>query len=178
MRAFIAREIAVIERQVAILQQQVAALTETPAEFLGYGACGSRVKNIQMFLNRNDFILATTGPGSTGQETTFFGPLTQKATQKFQSTYGIPASGIIDTRTHILIDSIDPNVLSEKTVEHCVTPKSVQKDTAEPKKDDDDKNSQDDEQSTSGNFFTNLIQKIFEFFRNLFQRDAYLNETE
>ena len=166
MQAFIAKEIAVIERQVAVLQQQIVALTKESADVFGCGSCGPHVENLQKFLNRNGFALAAIGSGSMGQETKFFGPLTLKALQKFQSAYGIPASGRVDTSTKILIESIEYNALGEITAESCVTQRTVQK-SAEEK---NDENSQSDDE-VSGNFFTNLIQKIFEFFRNLFQRD-------
>jgi len=45
------------------------------------------VKNLQQFLNANNFTIALTGPGSMGNETTFFGELTKEALIKFQETY-------------------------------------------------------------------------------------------
>ena len=169
MQALIAKEIINLERQLVALQQRVAALKEVSVDEFGCGACGSHVKNLQKFLNRNGFALAATGPGSAGQETKFFGPLTLRALQKFQSTYGIPVSGSVDTSTRTLIDSIAYNALGEMTVESCVKQRVIQKNKA-PKREEKSENPQDDGKSESGNFFITLIKKIFGFFRNLFQR--------
>jgi hypothetical protein len=46
-----------------------------------------QVKVLQMALNRLGFTVASTGPGSAGNETAVFGPLTQQAVMKFQNTY-------------------------------------------------------------------------------------------
>ena len=143
MRTFIAKEIADIERRITILQQQIVTLKGTPINEFGCGSCGSHVENLQKFLNKNDFTLTATGPGSEGQETKFFGPLTLKALQEFQSAYGIPASGRVDTSTRILIDSIENGALGEITAESCVIQKIVRKDIAPGKK--DFKNSQEDD---------------------------------
>lgn len=42
------------------------------------------VKELQKFLNKNGYILTLSGPGSPGQETEYFGTLTQLALVKFQ----------------------------------------------------------------------------------------------
>ncbi len=44
----------------------------------------SEVKELQKFLNRNGYILTLSGPGSPGQETEYFGTLTQLTLIKFQ----------------------------------------------------------------------------------------------
>lgn len=45
---------------------------------------GLEVKLLQQFLNARDFKLASTGPGSPGEETEYFGPRTQAALALFQ----------------------------------------------------------------------------------------------
>jgi hypothetical protein len=54
---------------------------------LGYGDKGEDVKRLQKFLNMNEYILGTNGPGAPSQETTFFGPKTRKAVTTFQEQF-------------------------------------------------------------------------------------------
>jgi hypothetical protein len=52
------------------------------------------VRDLQRFLNDNGFTIAQSGPGSPGNETNIYGPLTQQAVIKFQSQNNIsPAVG-------------------------------------------------------------------------------------
>lgn len=60
---------------------------------------GQDVKNLQKFLNSIGFIIAKSGAGSPGKETTFFGTLTYKALQKFQKLIGLPATGYFGPMT-------------------------------------------------------------------------------
>lgn len=61
---------------------------------LTLGMRGEDVKCLQKTLNKLDFVLAETGPGSPGQENTYFGGLKRDALSKFQSKKGIvPAVG-------------------------------------------------------------------------------------
>ncbi len=46
-----------------------------------------QVKELQKFLNNNGFVIASTGPGSPGNETTIFGDLTEIALKKFQEAH-------------------------------------------------------------------------------------------
>ncbi|MDE2172916.1 MAG: hypothetical protein KGJ33_03160, partial [Patescibacteria group bacterium] len=51
-------------------------------------------KNLQIFLNDHRFTVTQSGPGSIGNETTYYGPATIKALAKFQAANGIvPAIG-------------------------------------------------------------------------------------
>lgn len=61
---------------------------------LQVGMKGQDVLELQKFLNKLGFTITAKGPGSKGNETTQFGPLTKKALIKFQKQYGIkPAVG-------------------------------------------------------------------------------------
>lgn len=61
---------------------------------LTVGVSGDDVKALQVWLNANGYVVAVSGPGSTGNETTTFGGLTKKALAKFQAKVGIsPAVG-------------------------------------------------------------------------------------
>ena len=157
-----------IERQIAELEKQVAMLKKELqiSEEFGCGSCGTHVEKLQKFLNKEGFTLAANGAGSKGSETKFFGPRTLKALKQFQSAYGIPVTGIIDAETKNLINSIESNVIGKITVEDCVS-QNAQK-GKNPKKAVVEI-PQDDIEKVSGNFFTDLIQKIFGFFLSLFQ---------
>jgi peptidoglycan hydrolase-like protein with peptidoglycan-binding domain len=61
---------------------------------LTVGFTGEDVLRLQQYLNTHGFIVADSGPGSPGNETTMFGGLTRAALKKFQSSKGItPAVG-------------------------------------------------------------------------------------
>ena len=61
---------------------------------LAIGSTGADVKALQIYLNAHSFIIAASGPGSPGHETTTFGSATKAALIKFQKAKGIsPATG-------------------------------------------------------------------------------------
>jgi peptidoglycan hydrolase-like protein with peptidoglycan-binding domain len=61
---------------------------------LSVGITHPDVKELQKFLNANGSVVATTGSGSLGKETSYFGPATKAALIKFQKAKKIdPASG-------------------------------------------------------------------------------------
>ncbi len=62
------------------------------------------VKRLQQYLNTHGFIVATSGPGSLGKETTYFGSATRTAIVRLQKTYNIsPVSGIFGPKTRALL---------------------------------------------------------------------------
>jgi len=82
-----------LNQQIAALQQQLASLTGGSASTGTYcfttdlkkGMTSNDVKNLQIVLNKDAATqVATTGAGSPGNETTYFGPLTRAAVIKFQ----------------------------------------------------------------------------------------------
>ncbi len=71
---------------------------------------GFDVRNLQILLNKNNFIVANSGAGSPGNETSFFGPATQRALQNYQQAHNIsPASGYFGqiTRGHMKSIGLD-----------------------------------------------------------------------
>ncbi len=76
--------------QSQILSNDCRNLTSNKIIFsknLTLGSTGTDVKNLQIFLNNQGFIVSTIGTGSKGKESAFFGPATQKALIKFQEYY-------------------------------------------------------------------------------------------
>lgn len=73
--------------------QPVAPTQTTPSTSnkftrnLWRGVTHNEVKILQETLNKLGFTVSSSGAGSTGSETTFFGPLTEQAVIKFQEAY-------------------------------------------------------------------------------------------
>ena len=77
-------------------QPSAMALSVSPVfnRTLSPGAKNDDVKRLQQILNSDpDTRIASSGAGSPGNETTFFGQATKKAVQKFQVKYGVAKSG-------------------------------------------------------------------------------------
>jgi peptidoglycan hydrolase-like protein with peptidoglycan-binding domain len=63
------------------------------------------IRPLQQFLNTHGFRVASSGPGSPGNETTKFGALTYQALVKFQKAHGLPATGYLGPMTRSLINT-------------------------------------------------------------------------
>jgi hypothetical protein len=73
---------------------------------LSFGSFSQDVKELQKFLNGHGFPLAISGFGSRGEETAFFGRLTQASLVKFQKTNHIyPAWGYFGPLTRAFINT-------------------------------------------------------------------------
>jgi hypothetical protein len=71
---------------------------------LKLGQTGSDIRALQQYLNTHGFIIATTGFGSPGHETTKFGPATQKGLKALQKSLGLPATGFFGPMTRAKIN--------------------------------------------------------------------------
>lgn len=64
------------------------------------------VKELQKYLNQAGFVVAKTGAGSSGNETTYFGPATQATLIKFQLAKNIsPAAGYFGPKTRSIMNA-------------------------------------------------------------------------
>ena len=73
---------------------------------LNVGAQSLAIKSLQSYLNTHGFAVSLSGGGSSGKETTYFGPATKAALVKFQKAHGItPASGFLGPITRTFINN-------------------------------------------------------------------------
>jgi len=95
-------QIAALLAQIQALQAQLASVSGPSAAApsctftrdLTVGVTGDDVKCLQQYLNSAGYTVATSGAGSPGNESTFFGSRTKAAVAKWQSANGIsPAAG-------------------------------------------------------------------------------------
>jgi len=86
-------------------QDNPASATFTRNLYLGIS--GEDVRTLQKLLNANGYIVATTGSGSAGIETIYFGPATKAAVIKFQIAKGIsPIAGYVGSITRLALLSL------------------------------------------------------------------------
>ncbi|HUD04296.1 MAG TPA: peptidoglycan-binding domain-containing protein [Candidatus Paceibacterota bacterium] len=95
-----------ITTTVTITTATNASISSIPRD-LTLNSTGNDVEMLQQFLNAHGFILAKSGAGSAGSETTFFGALTKAALIRFQKYYHIvPAAGYFGPITRALIKKL------------------------------------------------------------------------
>lgn len=85
------------------------AISSTVGSFkrdLKIGASGDDVKKLQQILNSKGFSVATTGIGSAGNESTYFGSKTSSALSKFQKANNLPVVGWVGPKTRAFLNSL------------------------------------------------------------------------
>ena len=85
----------------ATVPNKTIRLSSTPN--LSLGTEHPIVKELQRFLNESGFIVASSGSGSFGFESTLFGERTKAALIKFQLYWRLAPTGIYDTATQALV---------------------------------------------------------------------------
>jgi len=67
------------------------------------GMTNNDVKSLQIYLNNHGYIISEIGPGSKGNETTYFGLKTKNAVILFQKANNLIADGIVGTKTREIL---------------------------------------------------------------------------
>ncbi len=110
-----------------------AAITKT----LSLGSTNLEVRYLQIILNSDPYTqIASVGPGSPGQESSYFGGLTNQAVMKFQTKYAAEVlfpsgiykpTGIVGLNTRKKLNSINANtVLAAGSLPISIVPPSIQ----------------------------------------------------
>ena len=73
---------------------------------LTVGSTGTDVKCLQVLLNNNGFVLATTGAGSPGMETSYFGPRTLAVIRAFQVSKGWTPANQVGPLTRAALNAL------------------------------------------------------------------------
>lgn len=99
--------LAQIQTMQAQLGAQGAGTTSyTFTKNLTLGTTDAEVKTLQQFLNANGYIVSTSGAGSVGSESTYFGTKTKAALIAFQTAKGLTAIGFFGPLTRATIASM------------------------------------------------------------------------
>jgi peptidoglycan hydrolase-like protein with peptidoglycan-binding domain len=73
---------------------------------------GEDIRTLQKFFNAHGFIIAATGPGSPGSETSIFGTHTYQALIKFQKANNLPATGYLGPLTRAALASMSTTTVA------------------------------------------------------------------
>jgi peptidoglycan LD-endopeptidase LytH len=91
------------------LEPAAGGSTAALSRDLYQGMSGEDVRTLQKILNANGFAVAVTGNGSSGNETTYFGPATEAAVIRFQIAHSItPSAGYVGPITRSALAALTP----------------------------------------------------------------------
>ena len=85
------------EDTISVKPHTSAGSTVNLSQNLKMGSVGAQVTTLQKLLNGAGYLIAKSGAGSPGHETSSFGAATQSAVQRFQCTHNIACSGTAAT---------------------------------------------------------------------------------
>lgn len=112
----IAPDKAVQARQAVSSGTTSTTVSTTFSRNLTVGSTGSDVKDLQKFLNSKGYTVASSGPGSAGNESSYFGPATRAALAKYQAAQGIsPAVGYFGPITMKSVNSMTASTTTTTT---------------------------------------------------------------
>ncbi len=84
------------------------------------------VKTLQQFLNSIGFIVASTGPGSKGKETSYFGVATAAALKRFEKSQNLPQTGQLYSVTRNALNAYTKTVsISASTTDRYIFTKDL-----------------------------------------------------
>ena len=86
------------------------------------GSEGEHIRWLQKALNHLGYGIANSGDGSIGNETTYFGPATERALQRFQAANGIVSSGAPDSTGY---GAFGPSTRSALNAKLAATPATL-----------------------------------------------------
>jgi len=100
----------------------IVPLAPTLTRTLKLNMEGEDVKALQIYLNTHGYIIATTGNGSPGNESIFFGLKTKTAVIKFQIANGLTPDGAVGPKTKEFINQLSTVPTSPVTPTPTPTP--------------------------------------------------------
>ena len=84
-------------------EEKLGTVVPVSAREFKTGDVHDEVYRLQVFLNKNGYIVSREGAGSPGNETSTFSKKTEQALKTFQIVNGIPVTGVLDQKTRTVM---------------------------------------------------------------------------